>query len=176
MVIVSVVLGTTPLPTNKKPLLPIQVADPQVFQKKVKDVKPATQDKLQQPIAIANQVAIAAPPPPAPVAPPPPKVQAAAKPVVVPLQSGTCTSWMAAAGIVDTANASQLLTWESHCNPNAINPSSGACGLAQELPCGKSGCSLGDGACQMVWFNKYVIERYGTMAAAVDFHVKNGWY
>jgi len=90
--------------------------------------------------------------------------------------TGTCASWMSAAGITDTANATRLLNWESHCNPNAVNPSSGACGLQQELPCGKSGCGLGNGACQMKWFNRYVIQRYGSMAAAVIFHIANGWY
>jgi hypothetical protein len=83
---------------------------------------------------------------------------------------------MSQAGIDDTANAIAILNTESHCNPNAVNPSSGACGLAQELPCGKSGCSLGDGACEMKWFKSYVLTRYGSFAAAMAFHISNGWY
>lgn len=88
----------------------------------------------------------------------------------------SCGGWMTDAGINDIASATTLLNMESHCNPYAVNPSSGACGLAQELPCGKSGCQLGDGGCEMKWFEKYVIERYGSFAAAVSFHLKNGWY
>lgn len=90
--------------------------------------------------------------------------------------SGNCASWIAGAGISDTANAIELIRRESNCNPNAVNPSSGACGVAQELPCGKSGCSLGDGACQVRWMSSYVHSRYGSWAAAVAWHDRNNWY
>lgn len=102
----------------------------------------------------------------------------APKPVIRPTVavSGTCAEWMSAAGITDTYNATILLNKESHCNPNAVNRSSGACGLAQELPCGKSGCMLGDGACQMAWMNRYVLGRYGSWANAVQWHLSHNWY
>lgn len=95
---------------------------------------------------------------------------------VVLSQSGNCDSWIAAAGISDIANARELLRRESNCDPNAVNPSSGACGVAQELPCGKSGCQLGDGACQMKWMKSYVDRRYGSFAAAIEFHDRMNWY
>jgi hypothetical protein len=90
--------------------------------------------------------------------------------------SGNCASWIAQAGIADTANAIELIRRESNCNPSAVNSSSGACGVAQELPCGKSGCSLGDGACQIKWMNNYVQQRYGSWSNAVHFHNINNWY
>jgi len=90
--------------------------------------------------------------------------------------SGTCEQWIANAGISDVGNARELIRRESGCNPNAINRSSGACGVAQELPCGKSGCSLGDGACQVRWMNSYVASRYGSWANAVAFHNAHDWY
>lgn len=90
--------------------------------------------------------------------------------------TGDCASWVARAGIADTASAYELIRKESGCNPNAINNSSGACGVAQELPCGKSGCQLGDGACQVVWMNRYVLSRYGSWLAALQFHYRNNWY
>jgi hypothetical protein len=90
--------------------------------------------------------------------------------------SGDCESWLAAAGVTDLVNARELIRRESGCNPNAVNPSSGACGVAQELPCGKSGCSLGDGACQVRWMSGYVAARYGSWAAAVEFHDRMNWY
>lgn len=90
--------------------------------------------------------------------------------------SGSCSEWLAKAGVTDISNAMWLINKESGCNPNAVNPSSGACGVAQELPCGKSGCKLGDGACQIRWMQNYVNARYGSWAGAVSFHHANGWY
>lgn len=90
--------------------------------------------------------------------------------------SGSCGDWIANAGIPDVASANELIRRESNCNPYAVNKSSGACGVAQELPCGKSGCSLGDGACQVNWMNGYVSARYGSWANAVAFHDRNNWY
>lgn len=90
--------------------------------------------------------------------------------------SGGCLDWIGAAGIADTANAMTLINRESGCNPFISNSSSGACGVAQELPCGKSGCVLGDGRCQVAWMNKYVLERYGSWANAVGFHNSHNWY
>lgn len=87
-----------------------------------------------------------------------------------------CSEWIKAAGITDIGNAQELIRRESGCNPNAVNPSSGACGVAQELPCGKSGCQLGDGACQVIWMNSYVLGRYGSWGNAVAFHNANNWY
>lgn len=90
--------------------------------------------------------------------------------------SGSCSDWMAAAGIKDTANATYLINAESGCNPNAVNASSGACGVGQALPCSKTGCAMGDGACQTKWMNSYVLGRYGSWAAAADHHRTYGWY
>lgn len=90
--------------------------------------------------------------------------------------SGSCGDWLANAGVEDTQSAMTLIKRESGCNPNAVNPSSGACGVAQELPCGKSGCSLGDGACQVIWMNNYVHGRYGSWANALGHSYSVGWY
>ncbi len=104
-------------------------------------------------------------------------IQATVRPniKVVPV-SGNCSQWLASAGVTDINNAIWLINKESGCNPNAVNKSSGACGVAQELPCGKSGCSLGDGACQIAWMQRYVFARYGSWAGAVAFHMSHGWY
>ena len=104
-------------------------------------------------------------------------VQATTSNVTAPVNTGgSCDEWIAAAGISDVAMAKELIRRESGCNPYAKNPSSGACGVAQELPCGKSGCSLGDGACQVRWMNSYVIGRYGSWAGAVNWHNLKNWY
>ena len=92
--------------------------------------------------------------------------------------AGSCSDWIAQAGISDTASAMALITVESGCNAYAVNSGSGACGVAQELPCGKSGCSLGDGACQVRWMNSYVINRYGSWSSAYETWLSRSphWY
>ena len=90
--------------------------------------------------------------------------------------TGSCSDWLAQAGVSDIQSAMTLIGRESGCNPNAVNPSSGACGVAQELPCGKSGCGLGDGACQVAWMKRYVEGRYGSFAAALNHSNTVGWY
>jgi len=65
---------------------------------------------------------------------------------------------------------------ESGCRTNAINASSGACGLGQALPCGKMGCSLSDWNCQNNWFTGYMRQRYGSWANARAFWERNLWW
>jgi len=72
--------------------------------------------------------------------------------------------------------AGELLSRESSLNPKAVNPSSGACGLFQALPCEKLGCDLEDVDCQMEWGKDYITRRYGDAKTALAFHDRNGWY
>jgi hypothetical protein len=65
---------------------------------------------------------------------------------------------------------------ESGNNPNAVNKSSGACGLAQALPCSKMGCALGDYACQDAWATRYMQSRYGTWENAKAFWITHRWW
>lgn len=96
--------------------------------------------------------------------------------------SGTCAEWIAAAGITDTVNASELIRRESGCNPNAVNRSSGACGIGQSLPCSKMGPVNPDGTSavspvnQMIWMRNYVYARYGSFSKAVEWHNAHNWY
>lgn len=78
-------------------------------------------------------------------------------------------------------NARELMRRENaSCDPQRYNTGgSDACGVAQELPCGKSGCGIppnADGACQVRWMNKYVLERYGSWAGAISWHNSHNWY
>ena len=70
----------------------------------------------------------------------------------------------------------ELISRESSLNPQAINPTSGACGLAQALPCSKMACSLEDVDCQLAWIDDYVEQRYGNIDNALAFHSARGWY
>lgn len=85
-------------------------------------------------------------------------------PAVVPPVPSTHDELMAAAGIqpADYGAVDYIVSHESGWNMNAINVSSRSCGLVQELPCGKSGCKLGDGLCQLRWATQYAHDRYGS--------------
>lgn len=76
----------------------------------------------------------------------------------------------------------ELVTRESGWDPSAVNPSSGAAGLAQALPpskyppgawpyTGKSSAVK-----QLEWMISYISGRYGTPSAALSFHDANNWY
>lgn len=91
---------------------------------------------------------------------------------------GSHTDWMAAAGIApaDYSAVEILIQRESSWNPNAINPSSGACGLVQSLPCSKLGPNWNDPVVALKWGDDYVKGRYGSWQAALAHSYANGWY
>lgn len=63
----------------------------------------------------------------------------------------------------------QLGENESGWNPYANNPSSGACGIGQALPCEKMGCENWDYECQVKWMAGYIKERYINPTKALAF-------
>lgn len=81
--------------------------------------------------------------------------------------SGSCADWMAAAGIPDMYSTHKLIINESGCNPNAVNPDSGACGIPQALPCSKIAHCGVEPVCQLRWMDQYVKGRYGTWDGAL---------
>lgn len=100
-------------------------------------------------------------------------------PVVPPVSSGgTKEQWMSAAGIPQDqwGYVDSIVSRESGWNPNAINASSGACGLGQQLPCGKWAGAWNDPVAALQAQYQYVIERYGGYAGAVAFWNANSWY
>jgi len=114
-----------------------------------------------------------------------PKKKTVRKPVVQPRAipkpqpvrvSGTCADWIRSAGIKDVSTAHILIMKESTCNPNAVNPSSGACGLGQQLPCGKWAHTWNEPVGALKDMNGYVMARYGSWANALNFHLANNWY
>lgn len=78
----------------------------------------------------------------------------------------------------DSMIMGELIARESSFNPEAVNPSSGACGLGQALPCEKMQCEVSedDADCQLEWIKEYVESRYGDAQTALAFHDRNGWY
>lgn len=76
----------------------------------------------------------------------------------------------------EPATIIELVCRESSLNAEAVNPSSGACGLFQAYPCNKMKCELGDADCQIEWGKNYIENRYETVEAALLFHDANNWY
>lgn len=94
--------------------------------------------------------------------------------------SEQCAAWMAAAGVPNTAASREVIRRESNCRPTARNSSSGACGIAQALPCSKMGCPVENTStaaiCQLRWMQQYVINRYGSWDSALAWHNSHNWY
>ena len=93
-------------------------------------------------------------------------------------RTGTKYDWMRAAGIPESQwqYVDYIVSKESSWNPNAKNPSSGACGLAQAYPCSKLGPNWNDPVVALRWQYNYVNSRYGGYAGAYKFWRANRWY
>ncbi len=92
--------------------------------------------------------------------------------------SGSKQDWMSAAGIPQDqwAYVDFIVQKESSWNPSAVNRSSGACGLAQALPCSKIAGDWSDPVVALKWQYNYVNNRYGGYIGAYDFWRANNWY
>lgn len=84
---------------------------------------------------------------------------------------------VAAFGESEWSYFDSLITRESGWNPQAMNASSGACGLPQALPCRKLPNGINSTVEEQVqWTINYIKNRYGTPSEAVSFHNSRGWY
>lgn len=92
--------------------------------------------------------------------------------------SGNKHTWLAQSGIPESEwhYVDSIVQRESGWNPNAVNKSSGACGLGQQLPCGKWAGAWNDPVAALVAQYGYVKGRYGSYAQAVAFWNVNHWY
>ena len=74
----------------------------------------------------------------------------------------------------------KIINHESGWNPNAVNKSSGACGLPQALPCSKMASAGADYRTnyktQLKWMMGYIKGRYKTPSRAWSFWQKHHWY
>lgn len=137
-----------------------QLARRQEQEKKKEDERKAAEEarKVEEARVIASQP-VAAPTPP-------------------PSQGGSKEAWMAAAGIPSNlwGYVDSIVSRESGWNPNAVNRSSGACGLGQQLPCGKWAGAWNDPVAALVAMTGYVNARYGGWAGAVAFWNSHHYY
>jgi uncharacterized protein YabE (DUF348 family) len=91
---------------------------------------------------------------------------------------GTKTEWLSQSN-VPTDNwgiADYIVGRESGWNPNATNQRSGACGLAQALPCSKVPGNPYNPIDSLNWMNGYVNSRYGGWQGAYDYWQTHGNY
>lgn len=101
------------------------------------------------------------------------------KPQTLPYTGGgTKSDWLEASNIPAEhwGYADFMVQKESGWNPNAVNVSSGACGLAQALPCSKIPGQWNNPVNALNWMNNYVNGRYGGWAQAYSFWQVNRWY
>lgn len=91
---------------------------------------------------------------------------------------GNKDTWLAASNIPrdQWGNAEWLVQKESGWNPDAVNRYSGACGLGQQLPCGKWPGAWNDPVASLNGMHGYVMGRYGSWDAAVAHSRARGWY
>jgi hypothetical protein len=131
---------------------------------------------VQTQTASIQAVTVAEPtptPPPAPIATP--TIKPVSRPVVAPpvqpITTGSHTDWMRAARIApsDFQYVEYIVQKESGWNPSAVNKSSGACGLAQQLPCGKWAHTWNDPVGALIDASGYAVGRYGSWKAAYLF-------
>ena len=141
------------------------VATPKEEPKQANEIKPQTQAPVEEKPKPAPQ--------PKQVEAPKPKPKP--QPVAI---TGTKTDWMKQAGIPESqwVYVDYIVKRESSWNPLAVNRSSGACGLAQALPCSKIPGDWRDPVNALRWQYGYVTARYGGYAGAYSFWQKNHWY
>jgi hypothetical protein len=99
-------------------------------------------------------------------------------PVPKPQVTGTKYDWLRQAGVPesDWQYADYIVSREASWNPNALNKSSGACSLAQALPCSKIKGDWRDPIVALKWQYQYVTSRYGSYYQAYQFWKVNHWY
>lgn len=90
--------------------------------------------------------------------------------------TGNKETWLKASGIPESSwwAVDSIVSGESGWNPSAYNTSSGACGLGQQLPCGKWGGDWRDPVHALKSMDGYV-QAYGGWAAAVEFRNCTGY-
>lgn len=87
-----------------------------------------------------------------------------------------CHLWAEQAGIMLPDAAIKLIGRESSCNPSAQNPTSSACGIAQNIRgCDSAGYGH-DPLTQLIWMRDYIVGRYGSWDSALNHSYSKGWY
>jgi len=89
---------------------------------------------------------------------------------------GSKQDWLVASGIPQSqwSYVDYIISHESGWDPNAVNKSSGACGLGQQLPCGKWSHKWNDPVGGLIDANTYALSRYGSWARAYSYWQSHG--
>jgi hypothetical protein len=91
---------------------------------------------------------------------------------------GSKEEWLKSSGIPESQwkTVDHLIQKESGWNPQAVNKHSGACGLGQQLPCGKWPNKWNDPVGALQDSHVYVTARYGSWDNALAHHKRKNWY
>lgn len=135
---------------------------------------PTIQTKDTRPLPESKAVEFAVPEKAAPL-PVPQALKTPSKPVSI---QGSKYDWLKASGIPESAwtYVDYIIQHESGWRPDAVNKSSGACGLPQALPCSKLGKNWSDPAHSLGWANNYALSRYGSWYQAYQHWLRNSWW
>lgn len=108
-----------------------------------------------------------------PTTTPTPQPAIASRPV-----SGSWQDWFRAAGVAesDWPAAYAIMMKESGGRPDAVNKSSGSCGLFQQLPCGKWPHHWNDPVGAVIDASSYAQRRYGGWQSAWIAWGRQGWW
>jgi uncharacterized protein YabE (DUF348 family) len=101
--------------------------------------------------------------------------------VKISLPPGSHTDWMSMAGMQsgNYGYIDYIFTHESHWNPSASSPGGKYVGLGQTSPANLSAsCPTwqSDPICQIHFFDRYAVSRYGSWEAAYQFKASKGWW
>jgi hypothetical protein len=69
-----------------------------------------------------------------------------------------------------------IISHESNWDPNAVNDSSGAAGIAQRISGYGPGYVQNDPKSQLRWLFNYINDRYGGVDSAYQHKTSTGWY
>lgn len=110
------------------------------------------------------------------------KPRSVSVPTVSAVPAGKAQSYaLSVVGSSQFASLKSLWSHESGWRTTAMNPSSGACGIPQALPCSKIINKCGsnwrsDYKCQIDWGIGYIRGRYGSPNAAWQHFLSHNWY
>jgi len=98
--------------------------------------------------------------------------------IIVPDVTGNKADWLAQSGIPQSewTYVDYIVSKESGWNPSAVNSSSGACGLGQQLPCGKWSGAWNDPVAALRAMDSYAKERYNSWAGAYSAWLSKNWW
>lgn len=178
-VIIAIVLTGSTAFAMQPPAEPIKLKDQTAQVSSTNKTPVVAAPEAPEPAPIVEQPVVPVVPEPEPVAP------AVAQPEYVP-PVGNQYQWLIDSGIPQQywRAVDYIVSRESGWNPCAFYPGGNdcnaspttACGLVQQLPCGKIPGDWRDPVAALKWQYQYVTDKYGGYPQAMQYWMENGNY